>query len=163
MPITKRESPFLNLLERYHQEIKKISQRSSVSIAESISILNDLPFTRTPPGAKFKNVSAAYLFFSNDRAILKSVCDFLESQSKQRSLRSSELRGKNIFRFERKFKVGDIVRFNIGHTVGFGKVGQADGKIYEIERIDGSGKTSIHAHQLELVTISETFLKQMLS
>lgn len=157
-----RESPFLNLLERYHLEIKKIASRSGVSIRDSIEILNNLPFASTPSGAKFKTISPAYLFFENNKEILNSVCHFFEQQSQNRKLRSQELRGKNITRFERKFVVGDIVRFNIGHAIGFGKVVRVNGKIYDVDRIDGSGQTSIHSHQLELVTISELFLKQML-
>lgn len=163
-PIT-RESPWLNMVERYHQEIKKIAVKSDKSIQESINILNNLPFSNTPSGAVFRCISPATLFFENDKKLLKSVCKFLEIESGKRNLRNKELRGYNITRFERKFQPGDIVRFNMGkHIVGFGKIREKrSSKMYEVDRIDGSGSTSIHSQQLELVTISEEFLKQLLN
>lgn len=158
-----RESPFLNMVERYHQELKKIAQRSNISLKESVDILNNLPFPSTPSGVKFKKISPAHLFFNNDQKALEAVCNFFENESRKRQTRSENLRGKNILRFQNKFNIEDIVRFNIGHTIGFGKIVEAKSKIYEVKRIDGSGQTSIHAHQMELVTISEDFLKLMLS
>ena len=49
------------------------------------------------------------------------------------------------------------------HNVGFGKViKKISPKMFDIERIDGSGTTSIHSQQLQLVSISEEFLKLLL-
>lgn len=162
-PIT-RESPWLNMVERYHQEIKNIARKSDLSIQKSINILNNLPFSRTPSGSVFKCISPAELFFKNDTKLLKSVCNFLEQESTKRITRQKELRGINITRFERKFTVGDIVRFHMGkHNTGFGKViNKINSKMYEVERIDGVGTTFIHSQQLEKVTISEEFLRQLL-
>lgn len=159
-----RESPFLNLVERYHQEIKAIAVKSDVSFERAIDMLNNLPFSNTPPGVEFKNISPAKLFFENDKKLIKIICDFLENESRKRSERGKDLRGINITRFHRKFNVGDIVRFNMGkHKVGFGRVTRKiSSKMFEIERIDGSGSTAIHAQQLQLVTISEEFLKRLL-
>ena len=51
----------------------------------------------------------------------------------------------------------------IPEYIGFGKILRKEGsKIYEIQRIDGSGTLKIHAQQLEKVLISEYFLKRML-
>lgn len=163
-PIT-RESPWLNMVERYHAEIKAIATKSDKSIQDSINILNNLPFSKTPQGSIFKKISPAELFFKNDTKILKEVCKFLKASSISRNLRGKELRGINITRFERKFQIGDIVRFNMGkHNIGFGKIKEkTSSKTYEVERIDGSGSTAIHAQQLQLVTISEEFLKILLN
>lgn len=50
------------------------------------------------------------------------------------------------------------------HDVGFGRIKEkTSSKTYEVDRIDGTGSTAIHAQQLQLVTISEEFLKILLS
>lgn len=75
-----------------------------------------------------------------------------------------KLRGPNIARFSRNFEIGDIVKYNRQNgTIGFGKViSKRDNKIYQIARIDGTGSTEIHSQQLELITISEEFLKLLI-
>lgn len=157
-----RESPFLNMIERYHGELKKISKKSKISLQEATPILNALPFSKTPPNCKI--ISPEKLFHGNNPEMLKIVCDFLEKESLRRKLRSIELRGKNISRFSRDFKIGDIVKFNRQNgSVGFGKVISKRGnKIIEIARIDGTGSTEVHSQHLELVTISEEFLKLLI-
>ena len=158
-----RESPFLNMVERYHQEIKNISEKSECQLDHAVSILNDLPFSKGPPGVKLKHFTPADLFFNNDKVLIGLICDFLENQSEKRSLRSEQLRGKNITRFARHFEVGDLVKFNMSNYIGFGKVIEKKGsKIYVIERIDKSYTHEIHAQQLELAPIPETFLRKML-
>lgn len=159
-----RESPFLNLVERYHKEVKNIATKSKLSIEKSIDILNNLPFSKTPVGVQFKLITPAKLYFENDKKLLKLICNFLENESNRRSDKNKEIRGSNITRCQRKFDIGDIVRFNMGkNKVGFGKVTHKNGsKLYEIARIDGSGSTGIHAQQLQLVTISEEFLRVLL-
>ena len=161
-PVT-RESPWLNCVERYHQEVKKIANRSNINLIDAVDILNDLPFSSAPSGIKFKKISPSTLFFENDKEILLDICNFLEEESKKRSTRSEKLRGKNISRFERKFEIGDLVRFNLGNNIGFGKITAKTGsKMYDISRIDNNRKHSIHSQQLEKVIIPERLLLKLL-
>ena len=159
-----RESPFLNPVERYHRECKKIALRCSGTMEEAANMLNYLPFSTVPANLKVKNICPATLFYSNNTRLVEEVCTFLEQESKRRQTRSEKLRGRNITRFQRIFQVGDLVKFNLIDKVGFGKVTERVGsKMYKINRIDGSNRTHmIHAQQLEKLLISEYFLKQML-
>ena len=158
-----RESPFLNCVERHHQELKKIAIKNNCDFETAVPVLNNLPFSKGPPGVKLKHLTPAELFFKNDKRLIGLVCDFLEAESNKRSLRSEELRGKNITRFERNFSVGDIVKFNMSNYVGWGKITEKKGsKIYIVERIDKNGTHELHAQQMELVKITETFLRRML-
>ena len=112
---------------------------------------------------EFKKVTPATLFFENDKEMIRAVCTFLKAESEKRVLKSAELRGKNICRFQKNFRVGDIVKFNMKSYIGFGKVQSKNGnKMYELERIDGSGTVHVHASQLEIVLISEHFLRKLL-
>ena len=92
------------------------------------------------------------------------MCDFLQKSSIARKTRSQRLRGKNISKFQRDFEIGDIVRFNMqDKSIGFGKIsGKRGTKIYTVDRIDWPDKMEIHAQQMELVVITEYFLKKML-
>ena len=161
-----RHSPNLNIVERYHAEAKSIAKKSGEDFSNTPDTLNSLPFTRIPKNSGLRNISPADLFFKNNKKDLQAVCDFLESESKKRSLRSEKLRGKNITRFQRIFSVGDIVKFMTGqdqNKVSFGKISQKiTPKIYKIDRIDGTGQHTIHAHELELVTIPESLLTTLL-
>lgn len=58
----------------------------------------------------------------------------------------------------------DRTKFNLKDgSIGFGKiVDKRNDKMYTIARIDGTGHTEIHSYQLELITISEEFLKKLL-
>lgn len=160
-PLT-RESPFLNIVERYHAELKKVSKTTSVNLEVAAGIVNSYPFSKTPKGCR--NISPEILLFGNDIELIRLICDFLEKQSEYRRTRSEKLRGQNISRFSRVFKLGDLVKFNLQNgTIGFGKIVEKHkDKMYKIERIDGTGHTEIHSYQLELVTISEKFLKKLL-
>ena len=159
-----RESPFLNPVERYHREAKRIALTSQVTLEEAADTLNNLPFSTVPAGLKVRNICPAALYYSNNKQLIIEVCKFLEQESKRRVTRSERLRGKNIVRFQRKFEVGDLVRFNLKDKIGFGKViSKLGNKMYNIGRIDGSNREHlIHAQQLELLLISEHFLKEML-
>ena len=159
-----RESPFLNPVERYHKECKKIALRCSGTMEEAANMLNYLPFSSVPANLKVKNICPATLFYSNNKKLIEAVCSFLEQESKRRQTRSEKLRGKNITRFQRIFQIGDLVKFNLTQKIGFGKVTERVGsKMYKIIRIDGSNRTHmIHAQQLEKLLISEYFLKEML-
>lgn len=160
-PLT-RESPFLNIVERYHKKLKSISRTTNVSLEVAAGILNNYPYSKTPKGCR--SISPSVLFFENDTELVRLVCDFLQDQSVKRSLRSENLRGKNISRFKRNFQIGDLVKFNLqSGDIGFGKIiEKRHDKMYKVARIDGSGCTEIHAYQLELLTISEDFLHKML-
>ena len=158
-----RESPFLNCVERHHKELKKIAHRINCDFEYAVGILNNLPFSKGPPGINLRHATPAQLFINNDKEMIKCICDFLEEESEKRALRSEELRGKNITRFQRNFSIGDLVKFNMSNYVGFGKIIDKKGsKIYTVERIDKSGSHELHAQQLEMVTITETFLRLML-
>lgn len=128
-------------------------------MVDAVPILNSLPFSKTPPNCK--TISPEKLFHGNNPEMLKIVCDFLQKESLNRKLRSSKLRGNNISRFSRIFQIGDIVKFNRQNgSIGFGKITAKNrDKIYEIDRIEGTGSTSIHSQHLELVTVTEDFLK----
>ena len=158
-----RESPFLNCVERHHRELKKIAHRINCDFEYAVGILNNLPFSKGPPGLNLRHATPAQLFIKNDKEMIKCICDFLEEESGKRALRSEELRGKNITRFERNFSIGDLVKFNMSNYVGLGKITDKKGsKIYSVERIDKSGNHELHAQQLELLKIPETFLRLML-
>ena len=161
-PLT-RESPWLNVLERYHQEAKKMADRAGCTLIEAIETLNSLPFSKAPPGTNFKKISPATLFFENDKETLHQICDFLELESGKRSTRSAKLRGKNVTRFQRNFEVGDLVRFNLSNGIGWGKITAKNGsKMYQIDRIDSNGSHSIHSQQLEKVNLTEKLLRKYL-
>ena len=162
-PLT-RESPFLNLVERYHQEVKKIALISEVYLEEAAGMLNYLPFTNIPAGMKARKISPALLFYENDCTLIQEVCKFLENESEKRHTRSQRLRGRNILRFQRTFVIGDLVKFNLKDGLGLGKVIAKEGtKMYQVKRIDGSNLIhAIHAQQLEKLLLPETFIKKML-
>ena len=159
-----RESPFLNPVERYHQEAKRIALTSQVTMEEAADMLNNLPFSTVPAGMKVKNICPASLFYSNNKQLIIEVCKFLEQESEKRATRSERLRGKNIVRFQRKFEIGDRVKFNLKDGLGFGKVTSKVGnKMYNIKRIDGPNREHlIHAQQLQKLLLSEHYLKEML-
>ena len=87
----------------------------------------------------------------------------LSRLSNKRALRSQELRGFNILKFQRSFKIGDVVKFEVGGAVKFGEVIGVDGsKLYKVKRLISSEEHYIHAYQLEGIAISKEFLLEML-
>ena len=136
---------------------------NSIDLESAADILNNLPFIKTPPGMKFRKITPATLFFENDKAVLSVVCEYLRSQSEKRSSRSEQLRGKNLARHQNKFIVGDLVKFNLSDTIGFGKIASVNGKLYVVKRLDKNMDMHIHACQLEKLTIPENYLLQLLN
>ena len=158
-----RESPFLNLVERYHQECKGIAERCHIPLDKAAGKLNYLPFASVPAGLKAKNICPAYLFYLNNKGLVKEVCDFLESESDRRRTRSVKLRGSNITRFQRVFEINDLVKFNLKDGLGFGRIIGKNGKIYDVKRVAGPNLIhSIHSQQLEKLLLSEKYLLAML-
>ena len=158
-----RESPFLNLVERFHAEMKKIADRNNFDLERAVYILNKLSFTSLPKGFNIKMVTPELLYIDNDTSLIEEVGKFLGELSQRRSTRSTELRGHNISRFEHSYSVGDLVRFNVGNVVRFGKIINKRGsKIYSVSRLDKNFVHEIHAQQLEKILISERFLKMIL-
>ena len=88
-----RHAAFLNVVERFHQEIKKISSKTGKPLEECALILNKLPFSRLP--AKIKNTTPEKLFTENDPYLLKQVCEILNHRSKLRHRTSLRSRGSN--------------------------------------------------------------------
>ena len=160
-----RESPFLNLVERFHAEMKKIADRNNFDLERAVYILNKLSFTSLPKNFNIKMITPELLYIENNTSLIKEVGKFLEAISQRRSTRSTELRGHNIARFQHSYVVGDLVRFNVGNVVRFGKIIKKRGtKIYTVSRLDSNYVHEIHAQQLEKIIpeVTEEFLKMIL-
>ena len=154
-----RHNPETLAVERFHQEFKKIARINNCSYEEAVAALNELPFTNVPKGSNLRKITPKYLYENNDQKTITAICDCLLQLSKQRKLRSEKLRNKNISKYMRDFCSGDLVRFQMGNKIDFGKVLSKKGKIYTIENIFTGKKSVIHAKELEKVLISENTLR----
>ena len=152
------------MVERYHQEIKGIALRNDFTLEQSVSILNDLPFTKMPKFVNSRVITPALLFFKNDTDLIKAVGLYLQKESEKRHLRSTQLRNTNIITFSRNFQIGDLVKFQVLKTIHAGKIINKTGnKMYEVQQLgESSRKHHIHAYELEKLSISEDFLTKML-
>jgi len=164
-----KESPFLNLVERFHELVKDVAKKSNISIENATKKLNDLPLSKLPAclRAAERTISPSVLFHSNNKKLLEQVCDFLKQQSGRRKLRSETLRGNNIIKFQRFFEPGQVIKFPLGNgklrKIGFAVVTARDGKMYRCKRIGANRNHFLHAQQMERIMLSEKFLEQILS
>ena len=154
-----RHDPQSLLVERYHAEMKKLAKINDCSFEKAVDILNDLPFTNVPKGSNLRKITPKYLYEANDEKTIRAICECLLELSKKRKLRSEELRNKNISKCLRNYSVNDLVRFQMGERISFGKILHKRGKTYEVCDIFNNRKSFIHARELEKVLISENTLK----
>ena len=154
-----RHNPETLAVERFHQEFKKIAKINNCSYEEAVEALNELPFTNVPKGSKLRKITPKYLYENNDQETITAICDCLLQLSKQRKLRSEKLRNKNISKYSRIFSLDDLVRFQMGSKIEFGKIISENGKIYTVKNIFSGKESVIHAKELEKVLISENTLR----
>ena len=154
-----RHSPQCNLVERIHQEIKKIYRKNnSKTLFEATDWYNNRVFCQLPAKFKSEKLSPNYLFHKNPQILLKKFCDFRRQQSENRQTRQQTLRGANFESRKREYGIGDLVRFNVDNKVAFGEVKNKNGKLYEIKRLDKNHVHSIHSKELAALPLPKDLL-----
>ena len=158
-----RESPHVNLVERKHKDMKEIwavnrkwSLNDVVNQMNKFKKIGGIKSLQSPSDLFQKNMKNEIIDFRNVRVM----------ESDKRAAKIVNLRGRNIKVFEKKFSVGDLVKFPSllnKYDLKFGKITKVKSKFIEIQKLNSDKKYTIHSEKLKKLPSSyENILNRLL-